>query len=459
VANDKQKIIDIYNEGEEWVQNLGEKTIHAKRMPGRFRTIKWLSALIWLPFFILPYIPWDGRQSVLFDVENRIYHIFSITIFPQDIWLLTMILLFLAILLAFMTTLLGRAFCGYFCFQTVWTDVFTKIEELFEGNPTKRRKLEKASWGLDKLWRKVAKHFIWIAISLLSGITWMLYFNVSWADYFNGTATSTTWGITIIIAIGAYFFAGFMREQSCLWICPYSRIQGAMVDKQSLLPAYDYNRGEKRGKLIKGKHNPELGDCIDCNQCIAVCPTGVDIRKGQEYGCITCGLCIDACDSVMEKIDKPKGLIRYTSYDALKNNIDHKAFYQRPRILLYGTVLLFALAMLIYGMNNLAPMEFKVLHGRSPLFVQLSDGSVRNKYELKIVNKTDKEKTVSIEVKSQIDNLKIVGVTTNIKVPVGNVGSDIIYLSAFAQDVKDEAVVFVVSDGENQVEYTSKFFK
>jgi cytochrome c oxidase accessory protein FixG len=458
-TNQKDNSIDLYTEGEEWVQNLGEKTVHAKRMAGRFRLIKWFSMFIWSPFFLLPYFTWDGRQAILFDTENRMYHIFNITIFPQDIWLLTMVLLFLAILLAFMTTLLGRVFCGYFCFQTVWTDIFTKIEEFFEGNPTKRRKLENAPWNFDKIWKKTAKHIAWLSIAVLSGITWMLYFGVEWADYFNFSISTSTLAITSAITLGAYIFAGFMREQTCLWVCPYARIQGAMIDKQTILPAYDYHRGEKRGKLLKGKHNPDLGDCIDCNQCIAVCPTGVDIRKGQEYGCITCGLCIDACDSVMTKIGKPTKLIKYTSLDALKSNKEQKAPYKRPRILLYGTVLMMAFGMIVYGMLNLAPLELKVLHGRAPLFVQLSDGSVRNKYDLKIVNKTDKVKFVNISVESDIKNLKITGDTKNVKVGVGTVGSNVIYLAAQRVDVKGEEVIFVVDDGVNKVKYTSKFFK
>ena len=454
-----QNIIDIYNEGEEWVQNLGDKTIHAKRMQGRFRLIKWFSTLIWTPFFFLPYITWNNRQAILFDTENRMYYIFDITIFPQDVWLLTMVLLFLAILLAFMTTILGRVFCGYFCFQTVWTDIFTKIEEFFEGNPSQRRKLEKAPWSLNKIIKKIAKHTIWLGIALLSGVTWMLYFNVNWADYFNGNTSFTTISITLIIALGVYVFAGFMREQTCLWICPYARIQGAMIDKQSVLPAYNYNRGESRGKLIKGEHNPEKGDCIDCHQCVAVCPTGVDIRKGQEYGCITCGLCIDACDSVMEKIGKPKGLILYTSFDTLKSNKAQKPFYKRPRILLYASILLFSFGMIIYGLKTLAPLEFKVLHGRSPLFVKLSDGSVRNKYYLKIVNKTAKTKFVDIKIESNIANLKIQGDTKKVKISVGASGSNIIYLSAKPKDATSESVVFIVNDGTTEIRYTSKFFK
>lgn len=455
---DKQNIIDLYNEGEEWQQNLGEKTVHAKRMKGRFRLFKWIGVMVWLPFFIFPYITWNGKQAILFDTENRMYHIFDITIFPQDIWLLTMVLLFLAILLAFMTSFLGRVFCGYFCFQTVWTDVFTKIEELIEGNPTKRRKLDNAPLK-DKIVKKTIKHFLWLVIAVLSGVTWMLYFDVSWNDYFTGNITTTTLAITSAITLGVYVFAGFMREQTCLWVCPYARIQGAMIDKQTILPAYDYNRGESRGKLIKGKHDPQKGDCIDCNQCIAVCPTGVDIRKGQEYGCITCGLCIDACDSVMTKIGKPTNLIKYTSLDALKNNKPHQPFYKRPRILLYISVLLIAMGTLVYNLNNLAPLELKILHGRAPLFVQLSSGELRNKYELKIVNKTDEEKFVTITVKSTIKDLNISGETKSVKISRGAVIDHIIYLSAFAKNVENNEVVFVVDDGVNQVQYTSKFFK
>ena len=457
--NKDKDILEIYNEDEEWIQNLGEKTIHAKRMGGRFRLIKWITTLIWLPFFILPYFTWNGRQAILFDIEHRMYHIYNITIFPQDVWLLTIVLLFLAILLAFITTLLGRVFCGYFCFQTVWTDIFTKIEEFFEGNPTNRRKLENSPLTLNKFFRKLTKHLSWLLISILSGVSWMLYFDVSWADYINGNATISTWSITLTIAAGAYIFAGFMREQTCLWICPYARIQGTMIDKQSVLPAYDYNRGEKRGRLIKGKHNPEMGDCIDCNQCIAVCPTGVDIRIGQEYGCITCGLCIDACDSVMQKINKPTGLIRYTSLDELTNNKRQKPFYKRVRVLLYASILLIAFVTLMYQLNNLTQLELKVLHGRSPLFVTLSDGSLRNKYKLKIVNKTASEKFINIKIDTKIKNLKIQGEMKNLKIASGGILSHIIYLSATKDSVQDERVTFTVSDGVNNIKYTSKFFK
>jgi len=428
-------------------------------MKGKFRNIKWLAIAVWSPFFFGPYVTWNGDQAILFDMEKRQYHLFDITIFPQDLWMLTMILLFLAILLAAMTTVLGRVFCGYFCFQTIWTDIFTFVENKLEGPPAKRRKLEKAPWSFTKIRIKVSKHIIWLAIATLSGVTWMLYFGVSWADYFDGSISSTTFNITAAISLGAYTFAGHMREQACLWICPYARIQGAMVDKQTIMPTYDHYRGEQRGKLKKGQYAEGQGDCIDCNQCVAVCPTGVDIRQGQEYGCITCGLCIDACDSVMIKVNKPTGLIRYTSLDEMKFNKPLKAIYKRPRVIVYSTILLVALSILTYGIFTLAPMELKVLHDRQPLFVQLSNGAYRNKYELKVMNKTDKPMLVDISFESEIDNLKPIKELTSVEIPTGNVKSIYVYLKAFEKDVGDNNdVIFSVISDSASLKYKSSFF-
>jgi cytochrome c oxidase accessory protein FixG len=458
--SDKQIQLDnLYEEGEQWVQNLGEKTIHAKRMGGMFRNFKWLALILWTPFFIGPYITWNDKQAILFDTENRQYHLFDLTIFPQDIWLLTMVLLFLAILLAAMTTVLGRVFCGYFCFQTIWTDVFTWVENKIEGAPAKRRKLDAAPMSFKKFKLKLSKHLIWIAIALFSGITWMLYFGVSWTDYLSGEVSVSSLTVTLAIATGAYVFAGFMREQSCLWVCPYARIQGAMVDDQSIMPTYDHYRGEKRGKLKRGEFVQDNGDCIDCHQCVAVCPTGVDIRKGQEYGCITCGLCIDACDSVMEKVGKPKGLIRYTSLAELEFKQTPKPLYKRPRVIVYTTILVGALAILFYGMMTLASIDLKVLHDRQPLFVTLSDGSIRNKYELKIMNKTDEAMQVKVSVKSQIKNLKTSGLLDSITISSGNVKSMFVYLSAYEDEVGDNyEVIFTVKGRQSMLDYETSFF-
>lgn len=459
MTDKKIQVEGLYEEGEQWVQNLGDETIHAKRMKGKFRNFKWLAIIGWLPFFVGPYFTWNDKQAILFDIDKRQYHLFNITIFPQDIWMLTMVLLFLAILLAVMTTILGRVFCGYFCFQTIWTDIFTKIEQWIEGTPVQQRKLDKAPMSVNKFKLKLAKHAIWIVIAFFSGITWMLYFGVSWADYFKGDVTSITIAITAIIALGAYVFAGFMREQTCLWICPYARIQGAMVDDQSILPTYDHYRGEQRGRLKRGEFVEGFGDCIDCHQCVAVCPTGVDIRKGQEYGCITCGLCIDACDSVMKKVGKPKGLIRYTSLAEMKFNKPIKALYKRPRVVIYMSILLVALSVLTRGILNLDQMDLKVLHDRQPLFVQLSDGSIRNKYKLKIMNKTDKVMPINISFSSKIENLKSKKAFKTVMIPSGNIKSIYVYLTAFESDVgADNDVVFMVKSEQATLEYKTSFF-
>lgn len=420
---------NLYSEGEEWSQNLGDKTIHAKRIPGKFRLLKWLGTLVWLPFFITPYIEWNGKQAVLFDMEKSQYHLFNITIFSQDLWILAGALLFLSIVLAAMTTLLGRVFCGYFCFQTVWTDIFTKIEELFEGPPNNRRKMDLAPWTSSKITAKIAKHFVWLMIAFLSGVTWMLYFGVSWSDYFGGDLSTTTIVITIGISLGAYVFAGFMREQSCLWICPYARIQGVMLDKKSIVPAYDYHRGEKRGRMIGGGIAGSNGDCIDCNQCVAVCPTGVDIRKGQEYGCITCGLCIDACDSVMEKIGKPTGLIKYTSLDALNNNSNPTYLHKRVITWLYLLGIGIFAFLLFYKMISVSPVDFKVIQDRTPLFIQLSDGSYRNKYRLKIMNKSNKKIEGEIALNSNNESLKIINSAQDFSINPGVIKEVIVFVS------------------------------
>jgi cytochrome c oxidase accessory protein FixG len=232
-----------------------------------------------------------------------------------------------------------------------------------------------------------------------------------------------------------------------------------MVDDQSIMPTYDYYRGEKRGKLKRGDFVDDNGDCIDCNQCVAVCPTGVDIRKGQEYGCITCGLCIDACDAVMEKVGKPKGLIRYTSLAELEFKQEPKPIYKRPRVIVYGTILVMAMAVLVYGISTLAIMDFKILHDRQPLFVKLSDGSIRNKYELKVMNKTDKDMQVNISFESKIKDLKSGKAFKPVTITTGNVKSIFVYLSAYEANVGDNyGVTFTVKGEQSTLKYNTTFF-
>jgi cytochrome c oxidase accessory protein FixG len=392
---------ELYEESVHWHLNTGDETIHAKRMGGYWRNVKWLSGAVWLIFFIGPYFQWDGRQAVLFDIPNRQFHLLGITVLPQDFWMLSLALLFFALLLAVATALAGRIFCGFFCFQTVWTDVFTWLEDVLEGSPQKRRKLDAAPVSFAKVRIKATKHLIWLVISVLTGISFVAWFygaNDLWMDLFSLRASPVAYGFIALFTAGTYVLAGYMREQACLWLCPYARIQAVMIDKTTVVPTYDYHRGEPRGRIKKGESEEKrtTGDCVDCKQCIAVCPTGVDIRHGQQEGCIMCALCIDACDEVMEKIGRPKGLIRYESYETMEENREPKPFYMRPRVWVYSLIMTLALIGIAYGLTSVAPLELKVIHSRQPLFVLQSDGSIQNKYVMKILNKMGADISVTI---------------------------------------------------------------
>jgi cytochrome c oxidase accessory protein FixG len=387
---------ELYDESVHWHLNTGDETIHAKRMGGYWRKIKWLSAAAWIIFFIGPYFQWDGRQAVLFDIPNRQFHILGVTILPQDFWMLSLTLLFFALLLAVVTALAGRVYCGFFCFQTVWTDAFTWIEDKLEGTPQKRRKLDAAPFSFTKVRIKVTKHLLWLVISVITGISFVAWFYDAsdlWRDLLSMQASSVAYGCIALFTAGTYVLAGYMREQACFWLCPYARIQGVMIDQTTVVPTYDYHRGEPRGRIKKGESEEDrtTGDCVDCKQCIAVCPTGVDIRHGQQEGCIMCALCIDACDEVMEKVGRPTGLIRYESYESMEANRKPIPLYKRPRVWVYSAIMSLALIGIAYGLTSLAPLELKVLHARQPLFVLQSDGSIQNKYTLKILNKMSED--------------------------------------------------------------------
>jgi len=390
----------LYAEAAHWHVNTGDQTIHAKRVAGKWRNVKWMAASVWLVFFLGPYVRWDGRQAVLFDIPNRQFHLFGATVLPQDFWMLSLLLLFFAILLAVVTALFGRVWCGFFCFQTVWTDVFTWIEEKLEGPPQKRRKLDEESLGLRKLGVKFAKHAIWVVIGFLTGYSFVAWFTDAQSfpsRFVAGEVAATAYATVALFTVGTYALAGFLREQACFWLCPYARIQGVMVDRNTLLPTYDMARGEPRGRVKRGEteHKRTTGDCVDCKQCVAVCPTGIDIREGMQEGCITCALCIDACDAVMEKLDRPAGLIRYASLDEL-DGMPVKPLLRRARVWVYGTILAIAWTGIIYGLSSLDAIDLKVLHERQPLYVVLSNGAVQNKYTLKLLNKASADLPVSI---------------------------------------------------------------
>lgn len=455
---------ELYAEADHWHVNTGDEIIHAKRMSGRFRDLKWKTMSVWLVFFFGPYLRWDGSQAVLFDIPNRKFQIFDITILPQDVWLLALILLFFAILLAAITSVAGRVFCGYFCFQTVWTDIFTLIEEKLEGAPAKRRKLDNAPWDARKIRLKIIKHSAWLSIGFFTGFSFAAWFTDAyqlWVDVLTLNAPVFVYVLLLVFTLGTYILAGFMREQTCFWLCPYARIQGVMYDTQTTLPTYDIARGEPRGKLTKGNVVEGNGDCISCNQCVAVCPTGIDIRGGQQEGCITCGLCLDACDTVMDKIGKPRGLIRYSSLDEIEG-AEVKAFHKRPRVLIYAGIILFAVTGILYGLTHLGTFDLKVIHERQPLYVQMSSGDIQNKYEMKVLNKTDRVMHISVSI-SGIEGMEIKGLREKMTLQPSKLTSFTVFILAHKKNLtKDRTPVYFTIESyqefDDTAEYQSMFY-
>ncbi len=388
--------------------NTGGPTVHARRITGRFRNIKWLvMGLIYLPLFILPYISWGDRPAILWDIPNRKFHFFEMTVWPQDLLVLAFILLFCFTLLLAMTVIAGRIFCGFGCPQTIWVDMMTWIENKVEGSPSKRIKLDNSPWNANKIIRRGGKHVIFLSLCTFTAIHVVAYFSGIW-DLYAGLAAfdlrGAEWITLGIIILTCYVGTSLMREQFCMWICPYARIQGICADKNTQMIAYDYQRGEKRGKMSQGEIVAGNGDCIDCNLCVATCPTGVDIRQGQQIGCINCGICADACDSIMEKVNLPKGLIRFASSQEIDENIKVKNPYMKIRPIFYAVITFLSVVAIIYILVTRPPMEIYVSHERAPLYTLMSDGSIQNRYHLDILNKTEYPVDVTVNI-TGIDGL------------------------------------------------------
>jgi cytochrome c oxidase accessory protein FixG len=458
-------VTGLYQEHEEWHVNLGESTVHAKRMSGRFRTLKNFTEATWLSFFFGAYLRWNDKQAILFDIDHRQFHFFSITILPQDIWMLSLVLLIAAMALFAVTSVASRVFCGYFCFQSTWVDWFTWIEEKIEGNHTQRQKLEKMPLNAKKIRQKIIKHAIWLVLSVFTGISFSIWF-VDAFDYWHQLLTFSLptigWVTLTMFTLGTYLLAGFMREQACMWLCPYARIQAVMGDAQTILPAYDESRGEPRGKIRKGQEeDKKTGDCIDCFQCVQVCPTGIDIRQGQQLGCITCGLCIDACDSIMDKVGRPRGLIRYASLDELMGR-PVKKLYQHPRTWVYVAILILALSGIVYGMTHLGALKLSVVPERQPLYVRMSDGSIQNKYSFKVLNKTAKDVYVKVKAEHGVKDQIIVDADQQFLTTHSRSTSFTIFVKATEENIKQEVTkiefkVYNVDDPQMEAEYDTVF--
>ncbi len=384
--------------------------IYPKRARGTFRTVKWIVMAVTLGiYYLLPWLRWDRGphlpdQAVLLDFPARRFYFFFLEIWPQEFYFITGLLILAALALFLVTSIAGRVWCGYTCPQTVWTDLMVAVERFWQGDRNARMRLDKQPWNLNKIWRKGVTHATWIAIAVATGGAFVFYFRDAptlahelvtlqapfIAYLFIGIFTATT-----------YLLGGIAREQVCIYMCPWPRIQGAMFDSDSLLVTYRALRGEPRGPHKAGESWEGRGDCIDCKQCVAVCPTGIDIRDGPQLECIQCALCIDACNGIMDKVSRPRGLIAYDTFrnlDAAAHGKTAPMRLIRPRTLLYAGVMALVGAIMLVALLNRTELEINVLHDRNPLYVHLSDGGVRNGYTVKILNKRYQARTFVLSV-------------------------------------------------------------
>ncbi len=443
------------------------KRLYPQSVKGRFRKLKWILNTIFLSVYLLsPAIRFDRgvsapNQAILIDLPGSKAYFFWIEIWPQEVYYLAGILLIAAITLFFVTSLFGRIWCGYACFQTVWTDIFIALEKLFQGDRNARIILDRKN-NFKKFWRKAATHFSWIIVSLITGYGFVCYFNDAISLHKN--LTINIWGWILGIAGSTYIMAGFAREQVCTYMCPYSRFQSAMFDKNTLIISYDQKRGEPRGKW-DGDVAKTQGHCIDCKQCVVVCPTGIDIRNGLQMECIACGLCIDACDNVMEKIGLPKGLIRYDTMAHMLDPKPEKKFkILKPRSFYYAAILTLICGVMIRSLLYKPTLEISAIPDRNPIFVRLSDGSIRNGYSIKIANKTHEKKTFVLKILQPPEaSAKVVNADlSNLAVDSGEVGNFKVFVT-LPQDflaLNEEGrglIEFTIADDEEEKKIQAVF--
>lgn len=383
--------------------------IYPRSVGGRFRNMKWaVLVLAYGVYFLLPWLRWErevgANQAVLFDLAGRKFYLFDLVVHPQDIFWLAGLLMIAAYLLFFVTGLAGRVFCGYFCFQTLWTDVYILIERLIQGERPARIRLAKQVWGPGKLLKLGVTHLLWLLMAFITGLTFVLY----WGDapdlvahFFVGDAPFAAYATTLFLTATTYVMAGIAREQVCTYMCPYARFQAVMFDKDTLIVSYDDARGEgtsgrsRLGRDLKTRDKREaagVGDCIDCGYCVQVCPTGIDIRNGLQIQCISCALCVDACDTIMDSMGWERGLVGYTS--ERRDETGQQARLLRPKVVGYAAILILAVGLLGWSVSHQAAFDFAVSQVRQPIFVRLSDGRIQNSYEIKVNNKTNKTLTL-----------------------------------------------------------------
>ena len=492
---------------------VSERKIYPRDVSGTLAKLR-VAAVFWLlgMFYLFPWLRWNGRQAVLLDLPARKFYVFAITFWPQDFVFLSMLLMIAALALFFFTTLAGRLWCGYACPQTVWAEVFLWIERRTEGDRNRRMKLDAGPWTGNKILRKGGKHLLWLVLALWTGFTFVGFFTPIteltarlWPFQWSGW--ETFW--VFFYAIATWGNAGFLREQVCKYMCPYARFQSAMFDRNTLLIAYDPMRGEPRGPRRRGLGSvlerarglldelvandyvfranqrdaatgahaggtitlagvgvvaeplpmfvaDQLGDCIDCTICVQVCPTGIDIRNGLQYECISCGACIDACDEVMDKLGYPHGLIRYSTQNAIDGKPSNVL---RPRIMVYGVLLLALVLAWSWGVTHRSPLIAEILRDRNALYHEVDRG-IENSYTLKLVNKTDQPQHYRVSLVSANPQIVLLGGTQTVDAAAAAVVAVPMTLSAPASVNGRQTVRFTIetTDGHTRQNVDSSFF-
>ncbi|MGF1701854.1 cytochrome c oxidase accessory protein CcoG [Photobacterium makurazakiensis] len=435
--------------------------IYVRAVKGIYQQLRQkMGWFLMLLFMGIPWIPYGDRQAILLDIGQQQFNFFSTTLWPQDLTLLAVLFIVAAFALFFITTFLGRVWCGYLCPQTVWTFIYIWFEEKLEGSANKRRKQDTLAPTGKLLFRKTLKHLAWIAVALLTGLTFVGYFlpiKTLVVEFF--TFSTSFWAAfwVVFFTLCTYANAGWMRSIVCIHMCPYARFQSAMFDKDTYIVGYDVNRGESRGPRSR-KQDPKalgLGDCIDCNLCVQVCPTGIDIRDGLQYECINCGACVDACDATMDRMGYEKQLISYTTEHKLEG---HRTSIMRPKLLGYGAVMVAMIGLFIYLFASIQPMGLDVLRDRNQLYRINNEGLIENTYTLKILNKTQQPATFTLSV-SGLEEIEWYGRQT-VKVKAGEVftlpvslGVDPYVLQAPIADI-----TFTLTRGDNtQLSTESRF--
>lgn len=466
-----QKIIPIKAESQDNMVSFFEahKKIYPRSISGVFMRWRWL--LVWatqLIFYGLPWLDWGQRQIVLFDLGARRFYLFGYVLYPQDFIYLTGLLIICALALFLFTAVAGRLWCGFSCPQTVYTEIFVWIEQKVEGERSARIRLDQSGWNLEKIWRKSLKQFLWVAVSLWTGFTFVGYFVPIRELGGELIALQGGWQIFWVLFYGfaTYGNAGYMREQVCKYMCPYARFQSAMFDKDTLVVSYDAQRGERRGPRKKGidYQADGLGDCIDCKLCVQVCPVGIDIRNGLQYECIGCGLCVDACNSVMDSMQYPRGLIRLTTENAVQKGWSGLQIWRRiarPRVLVYTGILLLLSLGMIFSLAVREPLKVDIIRDRASLARIVAGGKLENVYRLQVMNATEALQKYDIAVQG-LESIELIdghevtiepaqtrAVVVRVQIPYGSAkeGSHPIYFEIAAQSGQGHAVeksVFLV---------------